>query len=162
MTFFVVRVFITKHRKHKIDSNSKHILIRTFSYEATKIERNMIMEKKYFANLEYREVNGVLVLDIEPPEEKDIGRFGWQHEAWLKKHHRFRYSHLIGSGEIIDCLVSVDAEANEMYESLIADFAKAEDVDENLKATDQMRWIQRMQSIANRVREIVEKEVIFR
>ena len=63
---------------------------------------------------------------------------------------------------IKDYLASVDAEANEMYESLIADFAKAEDVDENLKATDQMRWIQRMQSIANRAREIVEKEVIFR
>ena len=69
---------------------------------------------------------------------------------------------MVGSGEIIDYLASVDAEANEMYESLIADFARVEDVDENLKATDQMRWIQRMQSIANRVREIVEKEVIFR
>ena len=79
-----------------------------------------------------------------------------------KWYRHCRYSLLIGSGEIIDYLASVDAEANEMYESLIADFAKAEDVDENLKATDQMRWIQRMQSIANRVREIVEKEVIFR
>ena len=49
-----------------------------------------------------------------------------------------------------------------MYESLIADFAKAEDVDENLKETDQMQWVRRMQSIAKRAREIVEKEVIFR
>ncbi len=120
------------------------------------------MKKKYFANLEYREVNGVLIPDIELPEEKTIGRFGWQHEAWLKKHHRFRHSHLIGSGEIIDYLARVEAEANEMYESLIADFTKAEGVDENLKATDQMQWVHRMQSIANRAREIVEKEVIFR
>ena len=120
------------------------------------------MEKKYFANLEYREVNGVFIPDIELLEEKEIGRFGWQHEAWLKQHHRFRYSYLIGSGGIIDYLASVDAEANEMYESLIADFAKAEDVDENLKETDQMQWVRRMQSIANRAREIVEKEVIFR
>ena len=42
------------------------------------------MEKKYFANLEYREVNGVFIPDIELPEEKEIGRFGWQHEKWLK------------------------------------------------------------------------------
>ena len=155
-------MFITKHLKHKIDSDSKHIPIRTFAYEATKIERNMIMEKKYFANLEYREVNGVFIPDIELPEDKAIGRFGWQHEAWLKQHHRFRYSHLIGSGEIIDYLANIDAEANEIYESLIADFAKAEGVDENLKATDSMQWVQRMQSIASRAREIVEKEVIFR
>ena len=120
------------------------------------------MEKKYFSNLEYREVNDVFIPDIELPEEKEIGRFGWQHEAWLKKHHRFRHSHLIGSGEIVDYLASVDAEANEMYESLIADFAKTEGVDENLKATDSMQWVRRMQSIANRAREIIEKEVVFR
>ena len=120
------------------------------------------MEKKYFANLEYREVNGVLISDIELPEEKEIGRFGRQHEAWLKKNCRCHYSHLIGSGEIVDYLASVDAEANELYDSLITDFAKAEGVDENLKATDQMCWIQQMQSIADRAREIVEKEVIFR
>ena len=122
------------------------------------------MKKSLFEQhgITYREVNGVFIPNIELSKQKEIGKFGWQHEKWLKKHRPCRYSLLIGSGEIIDYLASVDAEANEMYESLIADFAKAEDVDENLKATDQMRWIQRMQSIANRVREIVEKEVIFR
>ena len=41
-------------------------------YEATKIERNMIMEKKCFENLEYHEVNGVLIPDIELPEDAII------------------------------------------------------------------------------------------
>ena len=50
--YFWVQMFITKHLGYKIDSDSKHIPIRAFGYEATKIERNMIMEKKYFANLE--------------------------------------------------------------------------------------------------------------
>ena len=68
---------------------------------------------------------------------------------------------MIGSGEIIGYLVSVDAEANELYDSLITDFAKAEGVDENLKATDQMQWAQRMTSIRERVQEIVNSEVIF-
>ena len=87
--------------------------------------------------------------------------FGVSHEAWLKQHRRFRHSYLIGSGEIIGYLVSVDAEANELYDSLITDFAKAEGVDENLKATDQMQWAQRMTSIRERVQEIVNSEVIF-
>ena len=73
--FHVVRMFITKHLGYKIDNDSKHIPIRTFGYEATKIERNMIVEKKYFANLEYREVNGVFIPDIELPEERKIGKF---------------------------------------------------------------------------------------
>ena len=32
----------------------------------------MIMGKKYFANLEYREVNGVFISDIELPEDAII------------------------------------------------------------------------------------------
>ena len=70
--FHVVRMFITKHLRYKIDSDSKHIPIRAFGYEATKIERNMIMENKYFANLEYREVNGVLIPDIELRKRKKL------------------------------------------------------------------------------------------
>ena len=119
------------------------------------------MEKKYFTKLKYLEVNGVFIPDIELPKEKEIGRFGWQHEEWLKQHHCFRHSHLIGSGEIIDYLASVDTEANEMYESLIADFSKPEGIDENLKATNRMQWVQMMTSIRERALEIVNNEVIF-
>lgn len=32
----------------------------------------------------YREINGVFIPDIELPEQKEIGKFGWQHEKWLK------------------------------------------------------------------------------
>ena len=109
----------------------------------------------------YREINGVFIPNIELPEQKEIGRFGLQHEIWLKTHHRLRHSLLLGSGEINEYLYQVDKEANEMYESLIADYVKAEGVNEYLKATDQMKWVQMMRSISDRVREIVEHEIIF-
>ena len=48
-----------------------------------------------------------------------------------------------------------------MYESLITDYAKAEGVNEHLKATDRMKWVQMMRSISDRAREIVEHEIIF-
>ena len=48
-----------------------------------------------------------------------------------------------------------------MYESLIIDYAKAEGVNEHLKAMDQMRWVQMMKNIEHRAKEIVEAEVIF-
>ncbi len=110
----------------------------------------------------YREVNGVFIPNLELPEQKEIGRFGFQYEAWLKKHHRLRYSHLLGSGELNEYLYQVDMEAGEMYESLIADFEKAEGIDEHLKVTDQLKWFQMMRNIDDRVKEIVETEVIFR
>lgn len=110
----------------------------------------------------YREVNGVFIPDIELPEQKEIGRFGWQHEKWLKTHRPCRHSLLVGSCEIFEYLAHIDAEADEMYSSLIVDLAKTEGVDENLKATDQMKWVKMMRNIESRAREIVEKEVIFR
>ena len=109
----------------------------------------------------YLEVNGVFIPNLELPEQKEIGRFGLQHEMWLKTHHRFRYSLLLGSGELNEYLYQVDKEANEMYESLIADYAKAEGVNEYLKATDQMKWGQMMRSISDRAREFFEHEIIF-
>ena len=109
----------------------------------------------------YREVNGVFIPNLELPEQKEIGSFGLQHEMWLKTHHRFRYSLLLGSGELNEYLYQVDKEANEMYESLIADYAKAEGVNEYLKATDQMKWVQMMRSISDRAREFFEHEIIF-
>lgn len=118
------------------------------------------MKKTLFEQhgITYREVNGVFIPNIELPEQKEIGRFGWQHEEWLKDHHPCRYSLLIGSGEILEYLADIDTEAKEMYSSLIVDFAKAEGVAENLKATDQMKWVQRMESQA---KEIVAKEILF-
>ena len=110
----------------------------------------------------YREINGVFIPNIELPEQKEIDRFGFQHETWLKTHHRLRHALLLGSGELNEYLYQVDKEANEMYESLITDYAKVEGVDEQLKATDQMKWIQMMRNIDNRVKEIVQAEIIFR
>ncbi len=123
-----------------------------------KNENNSLFEQH---GITYREVNGVFIPNLELPEQNEIGRFGFQHEAWMKKHHRLRYSHLLGSGELNEYLHQVDMEAGEMYESLIANFAQAEGIDENLKPTDQMKWIQMMRNISDRAREIVEHEIIF-
>lgn len=122
------------------------------------------MKKSLFEKhgITYQEVNSVFIPDIELPEQKEVGRFGWQHEKWLKTHRPCRHSLLVGSGEILEYLAGIDAEANEMYSSLIVDLAKTEGVNEHLKATDQMKWVQKMRSIESRARELVEKEVIFR
>ena len=106
----------------------------------------------------YREVNGVFIPDIEPPEQKEVGRFGWQHEKWLKKYHPCRHSLLIGSGEILEYLAGIDAEANEMYSSLIVDLAKAEGIDEKLKALNPMHWVQKMNQVKKNANEKMQPQ----
>ena len=44
---------------------------------------------------------------------------------------------------------------------LIRQMAKQEDVTEELKATDQMEWVRRMNSIRNRAEEIALHELVY-
>ena len=55
----------------------------------------------------------------------------------------------------------VNEEATEMYDRLVRQLAEQEGVTERLKAENQMLWVQRINSIRNRVTEIVNNEIIF-
>ena len=59
-------------------------------------------------------------------------------------------------------LKQVNQEATEMFETLVRQYAKAEGVTEALKRTDQLGWVQKMNSIRNRAEEVVQNEIIFR
>ena len=65
------------------------------------------------------------------------------------------------SGELNEYLYNVNEEAQERFESLIVDLAKSHGLTEELKATDQMKWTQLANYVANAAKEIVESEVIF-
>ena len=48
-----------------------------------------------------------------------------------------------------------------MYDRLVKQLAGKEGVTEQLKAKDQMEWVQRMNNITNRAQEIVCNELIY-
>ena len=58
-------------------------------------------------------------------------------------------------------LHDVDVGATEMYDTLVKKLAKQEGITEKLKTENQMLWVQQMNNITNRAREIVSKEIIF-
>ena len=64
------------------------------------------------------------------------------------------------SGRLNTHLTEVEQQAQAMMERLLTQLAKAEGVTETLKATDQMLWVQRMNSITTRAEEIVRKQLI--
>ena len=59
-------------------------------------------------------------------------------------------------------LYNLNEEAQERYESLIVDFAESHGLTEELKAKDQMKWVELANYVANASKEIVESELIFR
>ena len=100
-----------------------------------------------------------LVLPAE--DERPIGIWGQRRLRYLKQHHRGLYFELLTSGKLHFHLADVEEQAQELFSRLANEYAGREGVDEHLKATNQMVWVQRMNSIQARVREIVNSEVVF-
>ena len=99
-------------------------------------------------------------LILEPKEHRPIGRWGRMHRAYLEAEHPGLYERLILNGTLDRQLADAEERARAMLERLIGQMARQEGITEGLKATDQMKWIQRMNSIRNQAEEIVREEVI--
>ena len=109
----------------------------------------------------YSEKNGNLLPDVELPEQKSIGKYGRMHLDYLKQHRRGSYSALLGEGRLNAYLSEIDEQAHEMLTSLTVELAKAQGIDEHLKATDQMRWVQIMNNVRNSAEETVMRKLIL-
>ena len=100
--------------------------------------------------------------DDEPEEEqKPIGIWGQRHLRYLKNHRKVLYANLLTSGKLDNYLADINKQAEEMFERLTRRMAVAEDITEQLKATDQMVWVGSMNNIRNRATEIINTETIF-
>ena len=111
----------------------------------------------------YTEFNGVmipnLVLDLQP--EGDIGIWGWRRKRYLKEHRKGTYNRMLMDGTITQHLININEEAMDMRDRLVERFQKAEGVSEELKRRDQMAWVGAMNSIYNRVDEIILHDLIY-
>lgn len=98
--------------------------------------------------------------DLIAPESSKIGIWGERRRRFLRDHRRPVYSSLLMTGKLNAHLEEVDQSATEMEERLTAQFSEREHVTEALKAEDQMAWVRAMNSIQNRVEEIVRRELV--
>ncbi len=112
--------------------------------------------------LTYRQEGDYLIPNLEIPEEnRQIGRFGLLHRDFIKVHKPFRYNELVLSCKLWSYLADLDEQATHRQEIIIEQFKQAENVTEALKEHDQMAWVCAMNSIKNRVDEIIMKEMIY-
>ena len=92
----------------------------------------------------------LVVGDDEPEEDLPIGVWRQRHLRYLKEHRRVRYANLLTSGELNAYLADIDRQAEGLFLRLVKQMAVAEGITETLKASDQMEWVGRMNSIRNR------------
>ena len=110
----------------------------------------------------------LVVGDDEPEEDQPIGVWGQRHLRYLKEHHRYlrechrvRYANLLTSGELNAYLADIDLQAEKLFLRLVKQMADAEGITETLKASDQMEWVRRMNSVRSRATEIVNSDLIL-
>lgn len=65
------------------------------------------------------------------------------------------------NGTLSKHLADIDNTANERIGLIVKQLAKSENVNENLKSSNQLAWVQAMNSIKNRAEEIIYNEIIY-
>ena len=113
--------------------------------------------------LTYTEKDGLLIPDLVLDEQPSgsIGKYGRMRKRYLEQKHDGTFSALVLSGKLTQHLINIDQAARDQLASLTRQLAAAEGVTESLKATDQMEWLRRMNSIRNRAEELVIREVVY-
>lgn len=100
-------------------------------------------------------------LALPEEEQKPVGVWGQRHARYLKQYHKVFYMNLLTSGKLNSYLADVDEQAEKMFSRLVKQLAEKENVTENLKAENQMLWVQRMNNIRSRVTEVVNAELVL-
>ena len=113
------------------------------------------MEMTYRTEGDYRLPN----LDV--PEAPKVGKYGMLRRSYLQKHRNCYYTGMQLSGRLNAHLEKIDRQATEMVEQLTAQMAREQGVTEEMKATDQMKWVGLMNNIKASAEEVVKAELIY-
>lgn len=98
---------------------------------------------------------------LPPEEDRPIGVWSQRRLNYLKHHRKVLYYNLLTSGKLHSHLADIEEQAQSFYLRLVKELSEKEGVTEQLKVTDQMKWVQKMNSIRAAATEIVCKDVVF-
>ena len=100
-------------------------------------------------------------LTVPAEDERPIGVWGQRRLRYLKQHHKVLYYNLLTSGKLHSHLADTEQQVQALFSRLVKEYAEKESVNEQLKATDPMKWVRRMNNIRERATEGVNSEVVL-
>ena len=100
-------------------------------------------------------------LTVDETDTRLIGVWGQRRLHYLKHHRKVLYYNLLTSGKLHSHLADIEEQAQELFNRLITDLAKKEGITEQLKATDQMKWVQKMNNILETTSEAIYKSIVY-
>ena len=111
--------------------------------------------------LTYTMQGDYLLPNLEVPEAPKVGKYGMLRRSFLRSHRKALYTGMMLGDKLNAHLEEVDRQANEMMENLLKKLAQEQGVTEELKAKDQMLWIQLMNNLRQAAEETVLAEVVY-
>lgn len=114
--------------------------------------------------IEYNKQGEYYLPNLVPPENLknfELGRFGRMRLKFLKELKKSEYIILFMDNKLQEHLLEIDKTANDRFEFLMKQLAKKENITEELKATNQLKWVGLMNNIKNSADEIILKELIY-
>ena len=98
---------------------------------------------------------------LAPQPTGDIGRFGRMRKKYLKEHQPDTFALMLMENTLTEHLIEIDRQANEQIDLITSQLAESEGVTEDLKARDQLGWIQAVNSCRARAEEQVIRETVL-
>ena len=114
--------------------------------------------------LEYRKCGDYYIPNLVAPENMKnfkIGKYGNLRLRYLKEHKKAEYTILLMDNKLQKHLMDIDKTASKRFDLVMKQFKEKENITEELKATNQMEWVCRMNNIKNRSEEIIFNELIY-
>ena len=102
--------------------------------------------------------------DLLPTQEAELhlGKYALLRRRYLKEHRRVTYTNLLTSGKLNEHLLEIDQTVKARLTEIIPHMMESEGVTEEMKAVDQMKWVNMMNNIRASAEEIVLKELVFK
>lgn len=111
--------------------------------------------------LTYRTEGDYHLPNLETPEAPKVGKYGMLRRSYLQNHRNAYYTGMLLSGRLNAHLEKIDRQATEMVEQLTARMAREQGVTEELKASDQMKWVGLMNNIRAAAEEVALTELVY-
>ena len=99
--------------------------------------------------------------NTEPVDERVIGKYGSLRRTFLEEHRPATYTKLLYSFELDTHLKDVNEQAQNLLDKLLPQYKARQGVTEELKATNQLEWVGRVNNIIAQIEEIIYSEIVY-
>ena len=111
----------------------------------------------------YRKEGDYLIPDLALKNQENVvlGKYGRARLKYIKENKRGLYTELMMNGALSSYLKGIDERCNHIVNITVREMTKENNVNEELKRTDQLKWVELINNFKNAAEEIVFNEIIY-